>query len=162
MKKLLIANRGEIAIRIARAAQELGIHTVAIYPQDDAASLHVQKADTAVALEGKGAVVLVDPGRIEIAALARLANGADREILGSVALAEEGDRLVHALAPDLRGIPQRDLAVLDEGVHGALGAPLDLGWSAVDYSSTRAISCQLPSLITEMMISSAPWWSVAE
>ncbi|MFN5715779.1 MAG: biotin carboxylase N-terminal domain-containing protein, partial [Bradyrhizobium sp.] len=38
-KKLLIANRGEIAIRIARAAADSGLATVAIYPADDAASL---------------------------------------------------------------------------------------------------------------------------
>ena len=44
MQKLLIANRGEIAIRIARAAAEMGIETVAIFPQDDAASLHVKKS----------------------------------------------------------------------------------------------------------------------
>ena len=51
---LLIANRGEIAIRIARAAAELGIRSVAVYAEDDAASLHVRKADSAVALEGRG------------------------------------------------------------------------------------------------------------
>jgi len=39
-KKLLIANRGEIAIRIARAAGEAGLTSVAIHPADDAASLH--------------------------------------------------------------------------------------------------------------------------
>lgn len=60
MNKLLIANRGEIAIRIARAAQELGIEAVAIYPQDDAASLHVQKADQALLLEGRGAAAYLD------------------------------------------------------------------------------------------------------
>lgn len=37
---LLIANRGEIAIRIARAAGELGLRTVAVHSEDDAASLH--------------------------------------------------------------------------------------------------------------------------
>jgi len=51
---LLIANRGEIAIRIARAAAELGIRSVAVYAEDDAASLHVRKADSAVALAGRG------------------------------------------------------------------------------------------------------------
>ena len=44
-RKLLIANRGEIAIRIARAAADAGLATVAIYPADDAASLHVRTAD---------------------------------------------------------------------------------------------------------------------
>lgn len=46
-RKLLIANRGEIAIRIARAAAESGLTTVAIHPADDAASLHVRIADHA-------------------------------------------------------------------------------------------------------------------
>ena len=40
LKSLLIANRGEIAIRIVRAAAELGIRTVAIFSEDDMQSLH--------------------------------------------------------------------------------------------------------------------------
>jgi acetyl/propionyl-CoA carboxylase alpha subunit len=44
-RKLLIANRGEIAIRIARAASESGLASVAIHPSDDALSLHVRAAD---------------------------------------------------------------------------------------------------------------------
>jgi len=51
--KILIANRGEIAVRIIRAAQKNGIRTAAVYADDDADSLHVSLADEAVLLPGK-------------------------------------------------------------------------------------------------------------
>ena len=63
-RKLLIANRGEIAIRIARAAAALGIASVAIHSQDDAASLHVRKADEAHALPKAGVPAYLDAARI--------------------------------------------------------------------------------------------------
>jgi len=71
-KKLLVANRSEIAIRIMRAATELGLRTVAIYAQEDRFSMHRFKADEAYLVgEGKGPV------------------GAYLDIDGIVALAKE-------------------------------------------------------------------------
>ena len=72
--KLLIANRGEIAIRIARAADETGLATVAIYPADDALSLHVRAADEAHEIPGRGARAYLD---IEAVIAAAKATGCD-------------------------------------------------------------------------------------
>ncbi|MGB1764066.1 carboxyl transferase domain-containing protein [Alloalcanivorax xenomutans] len=60
ISRLLIANRGEVAVRIARAAADLNIATVAVYPEDDATSLHTRLADQAVALEGRGVAAYLD------------------------------------------------------------------------------------------------------
>jgi pyruvate carboxylase len=67
-KRLMVANRGEIAIRIMRAAAELGIETVAIYSEDDALSLHARKADHAHGLSGRGVGAYLDAEQIVAAA----------------------------------------------------------------------------------------------
>ncbi|HVZ68409.1 MAG TPA: carboxyl transferase domain-containing protein [Rhizomicrobium sp.] len=63
-QKLLIANRGEIAIRIARAAADLGIGSVAIYSEDDRDALHVKIADEARALKGSGPQAYLDMDQV--------------------------------------------------------------------------------------------------
>ena len=49
-ERILIANRGEIAVRIIRACREMGIHSVAVYSEADAKSMHVQMADQAICI----------------------------------------------------------------------------------------------------------------
>ena len=57
IEALLVANRGEIAIRVMRAAAELGIRTISVYSQEDRFSLHRMKADESYLIgEGKGPV----------------------------------------------------------------------------------------------------------
>src|SRR6266852_903768 len=69
-QKLLIANRGEISIRIARAAADTGLGSVAIYPADDAASLHIRSADESHDIPGRGARAYLDIDEVIAAAKA--------------------------------------------------------------------------------------------
>ena len=64
MTRLLIANRGEIALRIIRTATELELDTVAVYAEDDADSPHVHAADEAIALPGAGPAAYLDHAAI--------------------------------------------------------------------------------------------------
>ena len=68
MKKLLIANRGEISIRIGQTAKSYGLDTLAVYPDDDSGSLHVARADESYRLSGTGPQAYLDiPGIIRAA-----------------------------------------------------------------------------------------------
>jgi acetyl/propionyl-CoA carboxylase alpha subunit len=88
IRRLLIANRGEIAIRIARSAAEAGIETVAVHSRDETAALHPRKADRAQPLEGDGPAAYLD-----IAALVQAARstGCDAVHPGYGFLAERAD-----------------------------------------------------------------------
>ncbi len=50
MKRVLIANRGEIAVRVIRACREMGLETVAVFSEPDREALHAQMADIAVCI----------------------------------------------------------------------------------------------------------------
>ena len=64
LNRLLIANRGEIAVRIIRGAAEMGVRTIAVYSDDDAESLHTRRADEAYPLGGAGVAPYLDIERI--------------------------------------------------------------------------------------------------
>ena len=69
-QSLLVANRGEIAIRVMRAAASRGLRSVAVYSEDEAGALHTHKADAAQPLHGTGAAAYLDIGGILAAARA--------------------------------------------------------------------------------------------
>jgi len=95
---LLIANRGEIAIRIARAAADLGLRTVAVHSTDDSTNLHTRAADETHTLPGSGAGAYLDMDAIIAAALA---TGCDAIHPGYGFLAERADFAASCAAAEI-------------------------------------------------------------
>ncbi|RMF22968.1 MAG: carbamoyl-phosphate synthase large subunit, partial [Deltaproteobacteria bacterium] len=60
ISRILVANRGEIAVRVFRTAAELEIESVAVYPADDAGSAHVRAADHSIEISGEGPAAYLD------------------------------------------------------------------------------------------------------
>ena len=110
--KVLIANRGEIALRIVRALRDLGIASVGVYADDDADAPHVRAADQAQALQATGPAAYLDGARL--LAIAREL-GCDAIHPGYGFLSERAD-FAQACAcasvtapwlPGIKGTPQR-------------------------------------------------------
>ncbi|HMK11563.1 MAG TPA: carboxyl transferase domain-containing protein [Acidimicrobiales bacterium] len=67
---LLVANRGEVAVRVIRAAADLGVRSVVVHSEDDSTSMPVRRADLAVQLRGRGPAAYLDAEQILDAAIA--------------------------------------------------------------------------------------------
>ncbi len=72
--KILVANRGEIAVRVLRAAAEINVPTVAVFSKDDSNSLHTRMADETYALEKIGVSAYLDIDNIINAAVTHHCN----------------------------------------------------------------------------------------
>jgi len=132
MKAVLIANRGEIAVRVARAARDHGIKSIAIYSDEDRTSLHVATADEAYALNGLSAAdTYLDQKKIiEIAKN----SGADAVHPGYGFLSENADFADKVIAAGLIwiGPPPSAIRLLGDKVSARkiaaeVGAPLVAG-----------------------------------
>lgn len=144
---VLIANRGEIAVRIARVARDLGIRSVAIYSEADAGALHTQVADEAYALPGNSAAdtYMNVPALLDIAVRA----GADAVHPGYGFLSENAEfaRTVTAagltwIGPSPDAIELLGDKIAARRVATEVGAPLAPGTSDPidDWQEARAFA----------------------
>ena len=156
-KKILVANRGEIAVRAFRAAYELGAATVAVFPYEDRNSTHRMKADESYLVgEGKGPV----EAYLDIADIIRVAREAGALVRGfAAAEATHGRRGLQPQGPHIdarldvarhgqrdkvrHGAPGNQRATGALGHAGHLAAPIDhlpvdLGGGMIAPAKVRA------------------------
>ena len=140
-EKLLIANRGEIAIRVARTARELGIASVAVYTDADRESLHVRRTDEAFSL-GENPRAYLDAERIVDTAVRA---GCDALHPGYGFLSENADfaELCAARGVTFVGPPSGAIRTMGEkqrarAAMAAAGVPVVPGGSAETLEQARA------------------------
>ena len=145
-KKLFVANRGEIAIRIARTARELGIASVAVYTEVDRDALHVRRADEAWSL-GENPRAYLDAERlVDIAVRA----GCDALHPGYGFLSENADfaELCRARGVEFVGPPSDAIRVMGEkqrarAAMAAAGVPVVPGGGARTLEEARATAASV-------------------
>jgi acetyl/propionyl-CoA carboxylase alpha subunit len=149
--RLLIANRGEIAVRIARAAADLGIPSVALFATDDADAPHVAKADSAVPLRGSGVAAYLD---IDDVLRAAAEAGADAVHPGYGFLSENarfaaactGAGLVF-VGPAPEVLEQFGDKTRARELATRLGLPLPAGTGPVDLAGAKAFQREHPAVM---------------
>ncbi|MAI81093.1 MAG: carbamoyl-phosphate synthase large subunit [Deltaproteobacteria bacterium] len=134
IKNLLVANRGEIAVRVLRGAADLGLSTTSVFSEEDARALHVRRADQSYALPGRGAAAYLN---IESIIESARSGGCDSIHPGYGFLSESAD-LARAcssaglifVGPDAEVLEQLGDKAQARALAAECGVPVLLGTSA--------------------------------
>jgi pyruvate carboxylase len=150
ISKVLVANRGEIAIRAFRAAYEMGIATVAVYPYEDRNSLHRLKADESYQIGEKGHPVRAYLSVDEIVATARRA-GADAVYPGYGFLSENPELAAACAAAGITFVgPSAQILKLTGNKSRAIAAARAAGLPVLESSAPAASADELMSAAATM------------
>lgn len=141
-KKVLIANRGEIAVRVIRSCREMGIHTIAVYEQSDRGSLHVRLADECVQLPGPHSFM-------DSALILSIAQEYDVDAVhpGYGFLAEDAEFIESCRAAGIAFIgPPAEVVAATRNKIGALQAARDAGIRTVTHSPVSYAETEFDAL----------------
>ena len=150
ISKVLVANRGEIAIRAFRAAYELGIATVAVYPHEDRNSLHRLKADESYQIGEEGHPVRAYLSVDEIIRVAEHA-GADAVYPGYGFLSENPELAAACAAAGIKFVgPSAEILSLTGNKSRAVAAARDAGLPVLTSSAPSASVDELVAAASDM------------
>lgn len=150
ISKVLVANRGEIAIRAFRAAYEMGIATVAVYPYEDRNSLHRLKADESYQIGEKGHPVRAYLSVDEIIRVARL-SGADAVYPGYGFLSENPELAAACAAAGIRFVgPSAEVLELTGNKSRAIAAARAAGLPVLTSSAPSSSVEELMAAAQDM------------
>ena len=150
ISKVLVANRGEIAIRAFRAAYEMGIATVAVYPYEDRNSLHRLKADESYQIGEKGHPVRAYLSVDEIVRVAQQA-GADAIYPGYGFLSENPDLAAACAAAGITFVgPSAEILELAGNKSRAIGAARAAGLPVLKSSAPSSSADELMTAAATM------------
>ena len=152
MGGILVANRGEIALRIVRAAAELGLRTAAVHTRDDAGSPHTRRADEVRALPGEGVAGYLDANdhpvirsteRTRNLVIERNQTPPDPDRVAAV----KGAVMLSAMEPTIIDLGGRSVKLIPRGGHTDSDVTLELDDPSIVFCGDLVWNSMFPNFV---------------